>query len=471
MSEKEKTILIVVLAVLALCGCLVVSCCAGTMFVFSHADQNTFIELLGGSLTSDQNDSVPNFDAIPDDEISFSNDRNDVDENGLSRAEQLVIAETEKIRGLSADEKFAPVYQTEAELREYMIDELNEVTDEDFDKELGLYKILGFAPENFDLRQFYVDMYSEQIAGFFDPEDNLMYLIEDDSPYNNAVTLSHEYTHFLQYNHPEFKDILNYDDDFCEKNGETCIVLDALIEGDATLTESLVDVDSLIGSYRSNSGTQSNADTSVFDSAPKFFQESLLFSYVSGYDFVSYHYLKGGFDKVNELYLNLPQSVEQIMHPEKYLKDAPVTVMMEPFRSIISNDFEIINEDVLNESDIKMLLSCGYDQNWQLTDRQASAGADGWGGGSFIFARNNGSPLFFSKVVWDSVKDAEEAEQAFGLYSEKRFGPSTDVNVWKSEDGSSVHLIRQDDVLYWMILPDNFDTNSFIDLIRHGSVL
>lgn len=465
MSEKDKTLLIVILAAAALCGCFVISCCAASFFIVSHADKNTVLEILeSGTIENDTVDSQN----VGSDENTVSVDTNNSD--GLSEAEQKIIEETEKVRGLKSTEKLTPTYQTEEELREYLIEQLDEVSDEELADELLLYNVLGFAPKDFDLRQFYVDMYTEQIAGFYDPEENQMYLIEDDSPYENALTLSHEYTHFLQYNHPDFNRTLQYEDDFCEDHGETCLIIDALVEGDATLTEGLIDAESIIGNYRDQSGSSSSSG-SVYDNAPKYFQDSLLFPYVYGYDFVAYHYLKGGFDAVNGLYLDLPQSVEQIMHPEKYLKDAPVDVTAEPFRKKIADEFEIVREDVLNEADIKMLLSDGYNKEWQLSEHQASVAAEGWGGGSFIIAKEDEKPLFFSKIVWDSEKDAEEAETAFTLYSDKRFGQSESTGVWKGEDSSSVYLIRQNDVLYWMILPDNFEAGSFISLLQNGSIL
>ena len=466
MSEKEKTILIVILAFVVMFGCLVISCCAASLFMISRADRDSVSKIMNESIALSNNSLEQN-----DNNSNNFLASEEADHTELSRVEQMVIDETEKVRGLTAQTPLAPVYQTTEDLRNYMIAQLEDVSDEDMNKDLKLYAILGFAPENFDLRQFYVDMYSEQIAGFYDPDENQMYLIEDDSAYNNAVTLAHEYTHYLQYNNPDFSEYLVHDDDFCEENGETCIILDALIEGDAMLTESRVNVENLIGSYNDNSGQASSDDSSIYDSAPKFFQDSLLFPYMYGYDFVSYHYLKGGFDHVNDLFKNLPQSVEQIMHPEKYLKDEPVEVNVDPFHAQISEKFDIIKEDVLNESDVMMILSSGYQEDWQLSDRQAASAAEGWGGGTYIFAENEDKPLFFSKTVWDSERDAEEAETVFSLYCDKRFSKTDIPSLWTGEDNSKVYLIRQDDILYWMILPDNFNSDNFVELIRNGSAL
>ena len=146
---------------------------------------------------------------------------------GLSPDEQKIIEATERIRGLSVGNRLAPIYQTEDELRSYLIEQLNNTSDEDLRIESALYIILGFIPKDFDLRQFYVDLYSEQIAGFYDSKTNEMHLIGDGSSYDNALTLAHEYTHFLQYNTQAFEPVLHHDEDFCTDNVETCLIIDA----------------------------------------------------------------------------------------------------------------------------------------------------------------------------------------------------------------------------------------------------
>ncbi len=475
-NDSNKTLLFVIIAIAAMCGCLTVSCCAVAFYSFSRLDKNSVSEIL----SQDPDISgTEEFDpaAVPEQNEERQNpaqsDDTDAQNNsGLTDNELKIIQTTESIRGITAEEKLAPIYKTEEELRQQLTEELSEVTDEELAEELGLYNILAFAPKDFDLRQFYVDLYTEQIAGFYDTETNEMNLVKDISDYENALTLAHEYTHYLQYNYPDFDETLNYDEEFCDENGETCIIIDALVEGDATLTENLIDAEKTILKDQDNSYGTSSADSSIFDNAPKFFQNSLLFPYVYGFDFVSYFYLQGGFDAVNDLFINLPQSVEQIMHPDKYLKDAPLEVTLEPFRSIITEGFNITKEDVMNESDIMMLLGSAYNSDWQLSERQAKTGADGWGGGSYIFANDEaGNPLFFSKIVWDSVGEAEEAETVFRVYCDKRFGSQTAADVWADPDGSSVYLIRDEDILYWMILPTSFEAGNMLDLIRNGSAL
>lgn len=468
-KDTNKTLIIVIIALAAIFCCLLVSCCAFTFYAASRMDSKEMSRIINDSLPSGSPFVSGSETAQTASETLDFTDIDESELNGLSPEEYEIIQVTEQTRGLTVEPKMAPIYQTVDELRQDLMDDLAEVTDEEFAEELGMYTVLGFAPKDFDLRQFYVDMYSEQIAGFYDPEDNTMHLIGDDSPYENAMTLSHEYTHYLQYNQPEFKDTLNYDDDFCEENGETCLIIDALVEGDAVLTETLTDAASLLEGYEGDTG--STAESGVFDNAPKFFQDSLLFPYSYGFDFMFYQYMKGGFDAVNELYLKLPQSIEQIMHPEKYLKDLPVNVNVDPYRAVIEKNGKLIREDVMNESDVMMLLSSGYNKDWQLSERQASTGAEGWGGGTYLFGTYEDKPLFFTKLVWDTEEDAKEAETVFGLYSDKRFGQKQGANSWKDAEGTEVYLIRQRDVLYYMILPEGFNSRELLDLIENRSII
>ena len=543
--NNNKTTIIVIIAIVAVCWCLLVSCCASTLFVVSKQNIQEAVRDYYGSGTKQPGlataaptataeptaTAKPTATAVPvnatendgqkqtDDTESLTppdtaetaavevpvtaaedteetpveaeaapSDGAKVDMSAeitsditaekpagekreLSDEEKTIIEATELIRELSAEDKFAPVYLTTEELRAQLMKDIEAESNEAYANENGLFRILGFVPDDFDLKQFYVDLYAEQIAGYYDPEVNQMYLISDMSDYENASTLAHEYTHYLQYNTSAFADALNLDNVPDDEYGERSIIINAITEGDATLAEALLDADVLLEDYDDIDGMEEYS-SSIFDSAPKYFQDNLLFPYSYGFDFVWYMYLQGGWDAVNALYENVPESVEQIMHPEKYLKDHPVDINPEPFRSaIVKNENDVVAETVLNEADILMLLTSAYDENWRITDRQAAAAAEGWGGGYYIYTSNDQGELLFTKLVWDSVADAQEAETAFKLYSDARFETAVSKSEWKSSDGSSVYLIRRDDILYWMILPAGFDSAEILELVNNGMAM
>lgn len=474
-KEKNTTLIIVIIAIILMIGCVLSICCAAGVFFLLRDDssslvnnlvekEDAFIEKIDPSATD--NPSEPSEPAETE-TVAPSDENTD----SLTAGQLKIIERCEKIRGLSSSEKMAPIYQTQDELRAYLTDELYAgVTEDEFNDEHDLYTILGFTPEDFDLEQFYLDLYTEQIAGFYDQDTNKMYLIKGGSEIENSLTLAHEYTHFLQFNTPEFAKTLKYDDSYCDEEGEMCVILEAITEGDATLTEYLLQAEKDLN-LNQNDTSNETEDSSIFDSAPKFFQDSMLFPYQYGFDFVSNQYMKGGFKSVNQLYLDPPASVEQIIHPEKYQKDEPTDVNIEPFVNLIGQNSELGYGNVLNEADLTWLFGSAYKEEWRLSEQQASSAAAGWDGGSFQFARCDGKSLFFSKTVWDTKKDAQEAYQAYSQYSKLRFGDPQEGGYWVDEDGFRVDLIQQDDIVFWMITPDTFDAQPLLDLINGGSAL
>ena len=119
--------------------------------------------------------------------------------------------------GLSAKSEFTPVFKDKEELRQYLIDKMYEDSDkQDFVDEHDLLVLLGFIPNDLDLEKFYLDFYSEQIAGFYDDGSKEMFLIEGDTEKQNSLTLAHEFTHFLQFDNFDFEGALNYSDETCE---------------------------------------------------------------------------------------------------------------------------------------------------------------------------------------------------------------------------------------------------------------
>ena len=63
------------------------------------------------------------------------------------------------------------------------------------------YKQLGMLPDSMDLRQFLLDLLTEQVAGYYDPATKVLYVVEGGSPDITSVTIGHELVHALQDQH------------------------------------------------------------------------------------------------------------------------------------------------------------------------------------------------------------------------------------------------------------------------------
>ncbi len=464
-NSNRRTKWIVLLAIIILALCMLTACCALTIFMFLSNTGTTSYSVYDEEklivTEAPAQITTPMSDMPADDMIQIT--------DALTEYQQRVVQRAEAIRGIQSSNPVSLVFLNQEEIRQNLIEEIfQNISDEDFQNEHDLLVTIGLIPESFDLKSFYPDLYSEQIAGYYDQDKNEMVLVQGGTEKANALTLAHEYTHFLQFDHFDPVNNLNYSNDSCEENAESCFAIGALLEGDATLTEILLTTESDLKLFQN---LPEQPGTSVFEDAPQYFRDALLFPYTFGYDFVAHFYHQGGFEAVDELYANPPDSAEQIMHPERYPQDEPVEVLMEPFTNILARQCDPQLDNVLNEADLLWILGSGHEQSWRLSAAEAKKAAEGWGGGGYQLSRCEGLPLVFGKTLWDSTRDADEFYQALGKHFDRRWGRSDDKIRWAGENGEQVFAILQDDLVYLLFAPEAFDPAPLLELIQIGRSL
>lgn len=333
--------------------------------------------------------------------------------------------------------------------------------------------VLGLIPEDFDLKSLYTDLYSEQIAGFYDNETQQIYVVQGMSfGGSEKLTYSHEFTHVLQDQTYDFENGLGYNDDMCEEDSEKCAAIQSLIEGDATLTELLwfqtyatqQDYDDLMEMYN-------DLETPILDSAPESISADLYFPYEQGFEFVMYLYEEGGYEAMDNAYLNPPLSTEQILHPERYPADVPKTVTLPDLGSILGEGWTLIDQNVMGEWYIFLILNKAYQEDFQLSERIAETAAEGWGGDAYAFYRNESADeiIFILDSVWDTTDDAIEFGKAFTDYANLRWGSSDhqimDWPSWEGSQGISAFLIDGDRTI-WIMAPSEDLVNQILSEIR-----
>ena len=112
-NNTNKTILIVVIAIVVLLGCMLVSCCAASLYFLSRVDRNKVSELISNAPDDVDIETITTADAVETQTI-----------DGLTADELKIIQLTEETRGITAADKMAPIYKTEEELRQDLIDQL-----------------------------------------------------------------------------------------------------------------------------------------------------------------------------------------------------------------------------------------------------------------------------------------------------------------------------------------------------------
>ncbi|MFC7058733.1 Hvo_1808 family surface protein [Halovenus salina] len=158
--------------------------------------------------------------------------------------------------------------------------------------------------------------------------------------------------------------------------------------------------------------------------------------YQSGYAFVRDRHQQSGWDAVNKLYENPPESTEQIIHPDKYREDSPTAVQIRD-RSSAAWQPLTVNGDRLTQSVGEAglyvsLLSPARETTGQtaiisfdnhfvggfgdaVTENYAHPATAGWDGDRLLpyTAADGNATGYVYETAWDSPEDAREFYDAY----------------------------------------------------------
>ena len=69
--------------------------------------------------------------------------------------------------------------------------------------EQNFFKRLGLLPQDADLNALLLQLYTSEVAAYYNPDDGTFYIIDRNAPFGpiDEVTTAHEYTHALQDQH------------------------------------------------------------------------------------------------------------------------------------------------------------------------------------------------------------------------------------------------------------------------------
>jgi hypothetical protein len=185
----------------------------------------------------------------------------------------------------------------------------------------------------------------------------------------------------------------------------------ALAEGDASLAE-LLWVQTLsqreIGEFIAAS---LEVDTTVYDAMPRFIRDSLIFPYQSGLEFVQGLHQAGGWQAVNEAYLEMPElpgSTEQILTPGDYGRDLPVAV---DAIDVAVPGYELEVSSVWGELGLRLMMDQGLGPNPSLE------AADGWGGDFYHQWFDGQNSALLIVLTADTEADLEEMRSGLLAYA------------------------------------------------------
>lgn len=371
-------------------------------------------------------------------------------------SDQIValIAATEEVRGLPFLSQPNVAILTPDELAERVRQDLEEELDsEALAIDARLLKLFGLLEPGVDLETLLVDLYSEQVAGFYDGETGEMVIggeAADLTPLTKSVVV-HELIHALTDQHFLFHD--DFEAMFDEQRYDEAAAFQALIEGDATYFQ-LLYIEQLPLTEQFALATEALEqldDTSVLQSVPMWIQDDLAFPYDTGQLFVQALVTEGGIAAVDQAYVDRPVSTEVVMHPGRYSSGERISDVEE--LSIELDGYETHETSSYGEWGFRILLSEAQQPG------TAAQAANGWGGDSYQVLYDEDDVVLAITYKGDTEQDAFELADALLTHVAEVLGMGEGLAeggglAFTPEDGRYAYLDRIGDGFAFVLSSD-----------------
>jgi len=329
------------------------------------------------------------------------------------RARQLcgeanrIVRELTLISGMPLHHLVPCDFISKAKINDFLKKRVNEVAkpEEIRAEELTLKKF-GLVPQDFDLAKNTVDLLTEQAAAFYDYDKKKLFITETTPSESQEPVLAHELSHALadqNYNLGKFIRQGRKSDD-----GSTARL--AVMEGQATWLmaeylarkngSSLKDSPALVEMMASPSNE--SGQFPVYENAPLYLRQSLVFPYTKGMLFQNAVFQRDGQYAFAEAFQKPPLSTQQIIHPEKYFQnvkptdpDLPDVHLPHGYKGLVGGSLGELEHQILLEQ--------------YAGSEVANEIAPHWRGSNFELTEDKkaGRVVLLYSVEWDSEPIAE----------------------------------------------------------------
>jgi hypothetical protein len=337
----------------------------------------------------------------------------------LTRIVDSLRPAVERATALQFRGPITSAFRDRAQLREFLIDKLGE----DFPPEreegtAAVYRLLGLIPDSLDLRALLVDLYTEQVAGFYDPATRTLYGLRGADAAQLRLVLAHEMVHALQHQYLPLDSLLK-----SKGNSDNQSAAQAFLEGHATLAsirvltpgQDVVARPEFWQLFRDQI-RQQQGSMQVFARTPLALRFELIFPYLYGAEFVRWWDSARTGEPLPTL-VTLPRSTEQVMHPVRYSAgDRPRDIRF------ADSSTAVLFEDTMGELGVQTVASVSSGRNEIVTEPAA-----GWAGDRFRAYRTPAGPALVWYIAWDDGASLERFESGPGarLRARERTGYRT----------------------------------------------
>lgn len=291
--------------------------------------------------------------------------------------------------------------RTKDQVRAYVLKQLTDSANvREIAGQSAAYKLLGMIPDTLDLPRLMTRLLEEQIVGFYDPETKVLYIVKDTPKESAQVIVTHELVHALQDQYVNLDSIQKITND-----NDRQAAAQAVFEGEAVYEQ----IQAMLGPGNIAVGLPGGWDRvretirnnesamPVYASAPMVIQETLIFPYLSGAEFVkNFRDREPG----RAPFTDLPASTAQILHSNEFFgkRVAPTTVSFAPIPGVTAT-----YQNDLGEFETRLFL---YEQLNNVDD--AARAASGWNGDRYMTFDTPRGPAIAWASVW--LSDAQAAD-------------------------------------------------------------
>lgn len=308
------------------------------------------------------------------------------------------------LRGLPAQASVPCVVRSRADIERFLRKNISEkFPKETLAMEQLWYQALGVVPDDYPYEQEIVQVYAQQIGGYYDPDRKEFVMLDTMASKLQLPVAVHELTHALQ----DQKFGLTHFLDPKQRESDELMARAALVEGDAT---------AIMQEFMSGKSVQASKDLSEGSlpestvKVPETLERILLFPYLDGLTFVRHVQRLGGFSAINAAFSNPPKSSREVLHPEQYINRSFVP------RELPRDEVERPNEkvspiyaDTVGEFAVSALLGTA------LSSKQRGAAcAEGWRRDRVVVFNGDGQKRFVSWMSeWDSQDESTEFYECY----------------------------------------------------------
>ncbi|MGH7636152.1 MAG: hypothetical protein ACREOK_00755 [Gemmatimonadaceae bacterium] len=339
--------------------------------------------------------------------------RRNAGEGAYTNRMEDAIPKIEESTGLTFKRPPKMEMRSRAQVREFLLRKFNETTPaEQLRGEEVAYKMFGLLPDTMDLRRYLLELLTEQIVGYYDPATDVLYVVEGAPEDQLGLTITHELVHALQDQYVNLDSIQKM-----VGSSDRQLAAQAVLEGQATFEGLKIALDGMDVASRLPGGwdavrqqiREQQTAMPIFASAPMAIQESLLFPYLSGAEYIRRFQERRPGQSPLDL---MPVSTEQVLSEAAYFgipPDMPTTVTLPPTT-------EVVHEESLGAFGTRLFFYQHLRSN-----TEAIGVAQGWDGDRYRILRTPAGGGIVWVTVWDTATDKAEFVDALGQAVGRRY--------------------------------------------------